>query len=43
MKIRGVDKERKVIFVEDIKDGIEVLEYIEKGYKIIKVSKIKAI
>ena len=39
MKIRGVDKERKVVFV----DEVEVSEYVEKGYKIIKVGKIRAI
>lgn len=43
MKIRGVDKERKVIFVEDIENGIEVLEYVEKGYKIVKVGKIRVV
>lgn len=43
MKVVGVDKKNKVVFVEDVRDGIELLSFVEKGYKIIKVDKIRAV
>jgi hypothetical protein len=42
MKVVGVDSKNKVVFVEGkIRDGIELAEYIDKGYKIIKVGKVR--
>lgn len=43
MKVVGVDERKKVVFVDEVSDGLKVLEWVEKGYKVIKVGKIKAL
>jgi hypothetical protein len=44
MKVVGVDKENKVVFIEGrVKDGLELAKYIDEGYRIIKVGKVKAL
>jgi hypothetical protein len=44
MKVVGVDSKNKVVFVEGkIRDGIELAEYIDKGYRIVKVEKVVAL
>ena len=44
MKVVGIDEKNKVVFIEGrIKDGLELTGYIDKGYKIIKVEKVRAL
>ncbi len=44
MKVVGVDSKNKVVFVEGrVKDGIELAEYIDKGYRIVKVEKVRVL
>jgi len=41
MRIVGIDKENKVVFVTD---GYgDVVKYLKMGYKVIKVDKVKAL
>jgi hypothetical protein len=44
MKVVGVDEKNKVVFVEgNVKDGLELVKYIDGGYRIIKVGKVRAL
>lgn len=43
MNVVGVDKKNKVVFVEDVRDEVELLSFVEKGYKIVKVGKVRTL
>ncbi len=42
MKVVGIDEKNKIVFIEGIiKDGLELVKYIDGGYRIIKVDKVR--
>ncbi len=44
MRVVGVDSKNKIVFIEGrVKDGLELVEYIDRGYRVVKVEKVRAL
>ncbi len=44
MKVVGIDEKNKIVFIEGrVRDGLELVGYIDKGYRIIKVDRVRAL